>query len=114
MIKDISPKHSLSRVVYLFQCPGDPASQYVGYTNRTLGERVREHLKPGTAVHDHIAACDTCQTKGVTTADFKVIKQCRNKYETPIYEALAIKKLNPGLNRALVKPGFSFNLRVFN
>ena len=113
-IKDKSPKHCRSQVVYLFQCPGDPANQYVGYTNRTLRERVSEHLRPGTAVHDHIATCDSCLNKGVTIADFSVLKQCRNKNDTAIHEALWIKKLNPVLNRNLKKPGWTFNLQVFN
>ena len=113
-IKDKSPKHSLSKVVYLFQCPGDPECKYVGYTNRTLKERVKEHLRTGTAVYDHIYACTSCQNKGVTIADFKVLKQCWNKKDTAIFEALMIRRLNPELNRNLKKPGFTFNLRVFN
>ena len=113
-IKDKSPKKNLSQVVYQFECPSDSAIQYVGYTNRMLRERVSEHLRPGTAIHDHISVCDPCQKHGVTVENFKILKKCRNKNDTAIHEALLIKKLNPVLNRNLKKPGRSWTLQVFN
>ena len=113
IIKDKTPKHTLSKVVYLFQCPGDPEIKYVGFTNRTLNERVREHLKPGTAIFDHFSHCKSCQELGITINDFKILKKCKSKADTAIYEALLIKKLNPVLNHNLKKPGWTWSLQLF-
>ena len=113
VIKDKTPKPALSKVVYQFQCPGDPGTKYVGFTNRTLNERVREHLKPGTAVFDHIEVCESCQKQGITIKDFKILKKCRSKADTAIYEALLIKRLNPTLNVNLKKPGRTWCLQLF-
>ena len=52
--------------------------------------------------------------KGVTIDDFFIIKRCRYKHESSIYEALAIKKQNPILNENIVKPGKTFTLKMFN
>ena len=113
VIKDRTPKSALSKVVYQFQCPGDPDCKYVGFTNRTLNERVREHLKPGTAVFDLISICESFQKCVITIKDFKVLKKCRSKADTAIHEALLIKRLNPTLNLYLKKPGWTWNLQLF-
>ena len=113
VLKDRSPKELLCNVVYRFTCPSDSETQYIGYTNRSLRERVSEHLKGGTAVSDHISICKSCGDKGVTISNFEILRKCRNKCETPIYEAIMIRKHNPALNRQLVKPGWQHRLMVF-
>ena len=60
---------------------------------------------------DHIGQCGTNK---ITVNDFNIIKNCRNKTESMIYEALFIKKYNPKLNLQLIKPGFTHNLKIFN
>jgi hypothetical protein len=112
--KDATPKEILSRVVYEFKCSRDSNANYIGYTNRTLKERVKEHCSGRTAVSDHISVCETCSAKRITIDDFEVLKCCRSKCDTAIYEALLIKKLKPGLNHQLVKPGYTWHLQVFN
>ena len=114
-LKDPVPKEMTSRVVYQFQCRGDPDITYVGFTNRTLKERVKEHVSGTTSVSDHIAQCTVCEKEGVTIEDFKILKRCRNKWDTSIHEALLISEKNPILNRQLIKPGGKqFSLRIFN
>ena len=113
-VKDTDPRELLTQVVYSFKCRSDPDVQYIGYTNRTLGERVKEHSSGGTRVSDHIANCDSCGSSKITTDDFTIIKKCRNWMETAVYEALYIKRHNPCLNKQLVKPGYSHNLVIFN
>ena len=112
-LKDDSPKEILSHVVYRFTCPSDSDTQYIGYTNRSLRERVNEHVRGKTAVSDHIALCKGCNDKGVTINNFDVLRKCRNKLDTAIYEAILIRKHNPSLNRQLVKPGWQHKLMVF-
>ena len=112
-LKDQTPRELLPRVVYGFICPSDSEIHYVGYTNRNLIERIKEHLRGGTSVSDHISSCDVCQSQGVTTENFKILKHCRQKVDTSIYEALLIKRHNPVLNRQLVKPGKTYKLKIF-
>ena len=114
-LKDPVSKPLLARVVYQFTCRGDPDVRYIGQTIRTLKERVREHLRGGTTVSDHIGQCHACQHQGVTINEFKVLKKCRKKKDPPIYEALMIKDTDPSLNRQLVKPGGKqITLKVFD
>ena len=114
ILKDPVPKAISSKVVYKFTCRSDPDTNYIGFTNRTLSERVKEHVSGSTAISDHISVCTTCNSEGVTIENFQIIKRCRYKTESSIYEALAIKEQNPNLNKNLVKPGKTFTLRFFN
>ena len=113
-LKDPSPKELQTNVVYRFKCLVDPNTQYVGYTNRTLGERVNEHLGGITRVSDHIRECTECNKRGVTLEQFDILKKCRKDTDTPIFEALIIKRLNPLLNKQLIKPGYTHQLQIFN
>ena len=114
-LKDPVPKEMTSRVVYEFRCRGDPDITYVGFTNRTLKERVKEHVSGTTSVSDHIGQCTVCETEGITIEDFKILKRCRNKWDTSVHEALLIMEKNPVLNRQLIKPGGKqFTLRIFD
>ena len=113
VLKDALPKTICSKVVYKFTCRSDPATNYIGFTNRTLSERVKEHISGSTAVSDHISVCRACNHEGVTIDNFEIIKRCRYKIESSIYEALAIKEQNPILNKNLVKPGKTFILKMF-
>ena len=114
VLKDITPKQVSAKVVYMFSCRGDSTVNYIGHTNRALRERVKEHLDGGTAVSDHISNCSACNSNNISIDDFKILRSCRTKFDTTIYEAMMIKKLNPKLNRQLIKPGYSFTLKVFN
>ena len=113
-LKDLTPKHLRSDVVYEFKCLGDPGTQYIGYTSRSLGERAKEHLKGGTRISDHIGQCTKCINNNITVDNFNILKNCRNKTESMIYEALLIKRFNPKLNLQLVKPGITHQLKIFN
>ena len=114
VLKDITPKDISAKVVYMFSCRGDPTTNYIGYSKRSLRERVNEHLRPGTAVSDHIAHCAKCNSVRINIDDFQIMRKCRTKTDAQVYEAMLIKRLNPKLNRQFVKPGQSFTLRVFN
>ena len=117
-LKDRESQEICLRVVYKFTCPGDPETTYIGHTNRSLRERVAEHLNIKTgksAVSTHIAQCDACCKAGVSIKDFAILRHCRKKWDTPIHEALLIKKENPNLNRqSLESGGYSFTLKIFS
>ena len=115
-LKDDVAKEILSKVVYKFHCSSDSKIQYIGYTNRTLQERMKEHLKGKSAVSDHIAACKHCSENGVSLNNFEVIKRCRNRGDTSVYEAIFIQRQNPTLNRQLTNATqyHTFTLRVFD
>ena len=113
-VKDQDPKELLTNVVYRFTCLSDSNIKYIGYSNRSLRERVKEHLAGGTRISDHIGTCQSCSRKSITSEDFAILKKCRRKNDTAIFEALLIKKYNPSLNIQLVKPGYSHQLRIFN
>ena len=113
ILKDRAPKEMASKVVYQFTCRGDPNITYIGYTNRTLRERYKEHVRGGTAISDHIAGCDECNGNGVTIDDFKILQRSYSKEETMVYEALAIKENRPILNKNLIKPGKTFTLTIY-
>ena len=112
--KDQDHKELLTNVVYRFTCLSDSNTQYIGYTNRSLRERVKEHLAGGTRISDHIGTCQSCSRNSITSEDFVVLKKCCRKNDTAIFKALFIKKYNPSLNIQLVKPGYSHQLRIFN
>ena len=114
VLKDLAGKEMLTKVVYEFSCQGDPDTKYIGFTNRTLKERIKEHVSGQSAISDHITVCTYCDQNGVTINNFKILKRCRTKEETPIYEALAIKDKKPILNKNLIKPGKTHTLRVFD
>ena len=113
-LKDTTEDQLLTKVVYSFKCPSDSGIQYIGYTNRALKVRIDEHLRGGTRVSDHIAQCKACNDGGVKYENFTVLKKCREKWDTAVYEALLIKRFNPVLNKQLVKPGYSHQLKIFN
>ena len=112
--KDVTPKSFLSKVVYEFTCLHDADIKYVGFTNRKIAQRAQEHLRTGTtAISDHIANCNAC-ANNANLDNFKILKKCRNNNDSKIFEALIIKKNTPVLNKALIKPGFTWTLQVFN
>ena len=92
----------------------DQDIRYIGYTSRLLIERTNEHFRGNTAISDHIASCVKCKHERLTVHNFKVLKECNNKLETAISEAILIKKYNPSLNKQLIKPGITHNLRIFD
>ena len=112
--KEETPHDLKSNVVYKYKCLKDESIQYIGFTTRPLTERVKEHLRGRTAVSDHIINCNTCKNEKLSVKNFMVLKECKNKFETLINEAILIKRYNPILNKQLTKPGITHTLRIFD
>ena len=54
--KDKDPKAKQTGVIYQYQCPHiHCSSSYIGESGRSLGERVKEHLKAPSPIHLHSA-----------------------------------------------------------
>ena len=52
--KDKDPKSNQTGVIYQYQCPQiNCSSSYIGESGRSLGERVKEHLKAPSPIHLH-------------------------------------------------------------
>ena len=113
-LKDATPRPITPRVVYKFTCLSDSDASYIGYTKRSLVERVKEHLRGETAVSAHIGACGVCSNTRITIEHFQILKSCRTEYDAMVFEAIFIQKQNPRFNRKLVKPGKSHTLMIFN
>lgn len=113
MLKDHTPKAILSKVVYSFQCPSDLGTQYIGFTTRTLQERINEHRRGDTAIAEHTEHCKNCTIDTINLDNFTILKKCRTNLEARIFEAIFINRKNPSLNVQLVKPGITHTLLVF-
>ena len=55
-------------------------------------------LKGKTAVSDHIC---NCKNERITVNNFCILKECRDKPEILISEAILIKRYNPILNKLI-------------
>ena len=68
-----------SNVVYKYKSSKDESIQYVGFTSRPLIKK-QKHLRGRTAVSDHIINCKNCKKEKLTVYNFKMFKQCKNKF----------------------------------
>ena len=118
-LKGGTPLSYSANVVYQFQCLREKSCSYIGQTKRHLLTRVKEHLTPlkqggpKSEVRTHINRCPSCHKNFLSIDNFKVLKKCKNSYETVIHEALSIKRFQPKLNKQLMKSGASYLLKVF-
>ena len=119
VLKCFSPSYLSSNIVYRFTCMSDSCSDaYIGYTSRHLFERCdEEHLnfKSGkqSEIKDHVMNCDDCQKSKLSFADFSVLRRCRSELHAKLFEAFAIKRFRPALNKQLFAQGASKILHVW-
>ena len=115
-LKNQTPFAFLSNVVYRYDCVSDPCLFYIGQTTRHLVERAREHLEyadKNSAIGAHISTCQSCRSSNLSVSNFTVLKRCRTKFETKIFEALLIQKLHPTLNTQVATDQTGFLMKVF-
>ena len=90
---------------------------HVGYTSQHLFERCNEHLDTQTAtkseIKKHIRCCMACQCLCPDYTDFTILRRCRNATECKFFEAFAIKRLQPTLNKQLFAKGTSKIIHVW-
>ena len=117
-LKSLSPYHLLSNVVYQYQCMNDSCSDsYVGYTARHLYERCNEHINIRSSqqseIKDHVRNCIACQGLCADYTDFTILRKCKNTIDCKFFEAFAIKRLQPSLNKQMFAKGASKILHVW-
>jgi len=117
-LKSLSPFYLLSNVVYQYKCMNDSCSDsYVGYTTRHLFERCNEHLdlssNKKSEIKDHVRHCFTCQGLCADYTDFTILRKCKNTVDCKFFEAFAIKRLQPSLNKQMYAKGASKILNVW-
>ena len=117
-LKSLSPFYLLSNVVYQYQCMNDSCSDsYVGYTARHLYERCNEHINIRSSqqseIKDHVRNCIACQGLCADYTDFTILRKCKNTIDCKFFEAFAIKRLQPSLNKQMFAKGASKILHVW-
>ena len=88
------------------------------YTGRHLYVRCdEEHLNLNTnkqsEIKDHIRQCSTCSNCVLSHRDFSIVRRCRNEVHAKLFEAFAIKRFRPTLNKQLYAQGASKILHVW-
>ena len=91
-----------SRIVYQFNCPlHDDSTQerYIGYTENSLLERLKQHTYKGS-IHEHfISQHQTRPTRQQLTDNTNPIARADNRFKLLIKEAILIQKHNPTINK---------------
>ena len=82
-----------SGTVYQIKC-SRCQSCYVGQSSRHLGNRIKEHARPGCAVGKHFKNCH----QKVSMNDVNILASSSRSYQLLILEALFIKDIKPGIN----------------
>ena len=95
-------KGERSRVVYVYTCPKEECqpsiSTYIGYTECTLTERLRNHAQHGSiALHSQQQHSFKIKTAEILT-NTEIARQLNTKEDLIIAEALYIKERNPTIN----------------
>ena len=104
-----------SRVIYPFHYLRDAGTSYIGKTKRYLIDMVKEHTAFGSLtrkseIKSHIQRCQDCFDAKINWEHFRILRKCRDPFETKIQEARMIKKIKPNLNKQLYANGASYLL----
>ena len=89
-----------SGIIYRYKCDRlECDEEYIGETDRTFGERYKEHLKAPCPIHDH------CNTSGhnITLNNFSILGRGEHNPSRLIKESMFIRVNNPSLNRNIGK-----------
>ena len=90
-----------SRAVYMYECDKQecqPCTSYIGYTECTLKDRIRNHAQNGAIRSHNLEKHKLKITTNEIAQCTKVLRQLNTKEELTIAEAIYIKFHNPILN----------------
>jgi len=88
-------------VVYEYCCPKEecqPSTSYVGYTECTLSERIRNHTQNGSIQQHSRENHNIKLTSQDILNSTNILRKFQTKIELTIAEALYIKLINPTIN----------------
>ena len=90
--KDKDPKANQTGVIYQYQCPHiNCSSSYIGESGRSLGERIKEHLKAPSPIHLH----STISGHPLDPSQFNIMHKEVNSQSRTIKEAMFIHIQDP-------------------
>ena len=117
-LKCSTPPYLVSNVVYHFNCMNDSCpDDYIGYTTRHLFKRCEEHLNLTSSgkseIKDHLRKSAECRKNNLDYTNFNILRHCKNETYCKFFEAFAIKRLNPTLNKQMFAQGASKFLHVW-
>ena len=99
-LKDKDPKTHKSGIIYHYKCPHiNFPDAYIGESGRDLGDRVKEHLKAPSPIHQH----STTTGHPLDLDLFNIIHKEVHSHSRTIKEAMFICIHEPTLNRNLGK-----------
>ena len=98
--KDIDHITKKSGIIYRFKCQKvDCDDEYIGESSRTFGERLKEHQKAPSPIHDH----HNITGHDITIQNFSIVGREDHNLIRAIKEAIYIRVNNPSLNRNIGK-----------
>ena len=98
--KDKDPKSNKTGIIYHYKCPHiNCLEEYIRESGRALGDRVKEHLKAPSPIHQH----STTTGHPLDPELFIIIHKEVNSHSRTIKESMFICIHDPTLNRNLGK-----------
>ena len=98
--KDEDPKDNQRGIIYNYQCAQiNCPSTYIGESGRSLGERVKDHVKVPSCIHLH----STITGYPMDPEQFNIIHKEVSSHSRIIKEAMFICMQDPTLSRNLGK-----------
>ena len=98
--KDKDPKANKTGIIYHYKCPHMNCPEaYIGESGRALGDRVKEHLKGPSPIHQHSATTE----HPLDPEQLNIVHKEVNSHSRTIKESMFIHVHDPTLNRNLGK-----------
>ena len=99
----VAPKDHIrknSGIIYRFECDRwECDEEYIGETERTFGERFKEHLKAPSPIHDH----NNTTAYTTTLNNFSIVGREEQILSRLIKQSMFIRVNNPSLNENIGK-----------
>ena len=105
-------------IILIAWMPHAPIHMSDTYTSCHLYERCdEEHLNMKTSkqseIKDHIKQCNACGSRTLSFRDFCIVRRCKSETHAKLFEAFAIKRMRPTLNKQLFAHGASKILHIW-
>ena len=98
--KDKDPRANKTGIIYHYKCPNINCPEaYIGESGRALGDRVKEHLKAPSPIHQH----STTTGHPLYPEHFNIVHKEVNSHARTIKESMFTHVPDPTLNRNLGK-----------